>query len=177
MRRRTFIAALGSAAAWPVVVQAQQPAVPVVGYLNTGSRAASSSLEVAFRGGLGSMGFVEGRNVAIDYRYTEYQNDRLPELAAELVRRRVAVIVALGIDAALVAKPATTTIPIVFDTGGDPVALGLVASLNRPGANLTGGTFLAAELATRNWARDGTAIDFIREHRVRSAKNRQRHNP
>src|SRR6516162_8200448 len=87
MRRREFIAGLGSVAAWPAAVRGQQPAVPVVGYLNTGSRAASSSLEVAFRGGLGSMGFVEGRNVAIDYRYTEYENDRLPELAADLVRR------------------------------------------------------------------------------------------
>jgi putative tryptophan/tyrosine transport system substrate-binding protein len=149
VKRRTFIAGLGSAAAWPVVVQAQQPAVPVVGYLNTGSRAASSSVEVAFRGGLGSMGFVEGRNVAIDYRYTEYQNDRLPELAAELVRRNVAVIVAIGIDAALVAKPATTTIPIVFETGTDPVALGLVASLNRPGANVTGIANLSVELAPK----------------------------
>src|SRR6516162_851683 len=137
MRRREFIAGLGSVAAWPAAVRGQQSAMPVVRLLNTGSRAASSSLEVAFRGGLGSMGFVEGRNVAIDYRYTEYQNDRLQELAAELVRRPVAVIVAVGIDAALVAKPATTTIPIVFETGTDPVALGLVASLNRRVARRT----------------------------------------
>ena len=138
MLRREFIAGLGSAAAWPVVVQAQQPAVPVVGLLNTASRAASSSLEVAFRGGLGSMGFVEGRNVAIDYRYTEYQNDRLPELAADLVHRQVAVIYAVGTGPAVTAKAATTTIPIVFRTGGDPVQLGLVTSFNRPGGNITG---------------------------------------
>jgi putative tryptophan/tyrosine transport system substrate-binding protein len=107
-------------------------------YLNTGSRANSSSIEVAFREGLGSMGFVEGRSVAIDYRYTEYENDRLPELAADLVRRQVTVIYAVGTGPAVTAKAATTMIPIVFRIGGDPVQLGLVTSLNRPDGNMTG---------------------------------------
>jgi putative ABC transport system substrate-binding protein len=137
MRRREFIAGLGGAAAWPHLARAQQPALQVVGYLSPGSRTASSSREAAFREGLGSMGFIEGRNVAIDYRYTENQNDRLPALAADLVRRQVAVIFALGTGPAVTAKAATTTIPIVFRFGGDPVQFGLVASLARPGGNMT----------------------------------------
>jgi putative tryptophan/tyrosine transport system substrate-binding protein len=138
VKRREFIAGLGSTAAWPLAARAQQPAMPVVGYLDTGLRAASSSREAAFRDGLGGMGFVEGRNVAIDYRYAESQNERLPELVADLVRRPVAAIYALGAGPALTAKAATTTIPIVFRTGGDPVQLGLVTTLNRPGGNMTG---------------------------------------
>jgi len=138
MRRREFIAGLAGAAAWPVLARGQQAPMPVVGYLATGSRADSSSVEVAFRGGLSSMGFVEGRNVAIDYRYTEYENDRLPELAVDLVRRQVALIYAVGTGPAVAAKAATTSIPIVFRTGGDPIQLGLVTSLNRPDGNLTG---------------------------------------
>jgi putative ABC transport system substrate-binding protein len=116
--------------------------MPVVGYLQTGSRAASSFLEAAFRASLGNMGFVEGQNVAIDYRYTEGQNDRLPALAADLLRRPVAVIFAAGAGPAVTAKAATATIPIVFWTGGDPVQLKLVTSLNRPGGNMTGVSFL-----------------------------------
>jgi len=152
MRRREFIAGLGSAAAWPVVARAQQPALPVIGYLGTGF--ADDDLKnftVPFLQGLKETGYVEGQNVAVEYRSAENQLDRLPTLAADLVRRRVAVIVAAGAGAALVAKAATatTTIPILFSAGGDPVGLGIVASLNRPGGNLTGITGLQAELAPK----------------------------
>jgi putative ABC transport system substrate-binding protein len=150
MRRREFIAGLGSAAAWPVVARAQQPALPVVGYL--GSQSADDdykTVTIPFLQGLKETGYVEGQNVAIDYRWADSQPDRLPALAAELVRRRVAVIVTSGSAAALAAKAASTTIPIVFSTGVDPVALGLVSSLNRPGANVTGIANLAGELAPK----------------------------
>ncbi len=139
MKRREFIAGLGSAAASPVVARAQQAAVPVIGFLNNGSFDNSGRYSAAFRSGLAETGLIEGRNVAIEYSWP----------AADLVRRGVAVIVAPGTPAALAAKAATTTIPIVFLTAGDPVASGLVASLNRPGANLTGSTFLADELAAK----------------------------
>jgi putative ABC transport system substrate-binding protein len=145
MRRREFIAGLGSAAVWPLAARAQQPAMPVIGYLGAGDR----NVPVAFLQSLKEAGFVEGQNVVVEYRWAENQYDRAAALAADLVRRRVAVIVAAGTAAALAAKAATTTIPIVFSTGGDPVALGLVASLNRPGANLTGSTLLAAELGPK----------------------------
>jgi putative tryptophan/tyrosine transport system substrate-binding protein len=150
MRRREFIACLGSAAAWPVVGWAQQAAVPVVGYLGTQSAELDYTPATGpFLQGLKQTGYVEGQNVAIEYRWAENQNDRLPALAADLVRRRVAVIVTAGTPAALAAKAATTTIPIVFTTGADPVASGLVASLNRPGGNVTGTTVLAIELAPK----------------------------
>src|SRR5262245_41254100 len=144
MRIRTFIILLGGAAAVrPLAARAQQPALPVVGYLRAGSRAASADRgEAAFRQGLGSMGFVEGRNVAIDYRYTETRDDLLPALAADLVRRQVTLIYAGDSASAVAAKATTATIPIVFRLGGDPVQLGLVPSLNRPGGNLTGVSFL-----------------------------------
>src|SRR6516165_1531627 len=150
MRRREFIAGLGSAATWPVVARAQQATMPVIGFLSAQSAELDyKDATVPFLSGLKETGYVEGQNVALEYRWAENQIDRLPALAADLVRRRVAVIVANGTTVAVPAKAATTTIPIVFAGGGDPVALGLVASLNRPGANVTGIANLAAELAPK----------------------------
>ncbi len=144
MRRRAFIRLLGSAAAaWPLAVRAQQSMMPVVGFLGIGYLAPLRPLVSAFRKGLGDTGYVEGQNVTIDYRWAEYHYERLPDLAADLVRAQVAVIVATGGEvAALAAKKATTTIPIVFNSNADPVQVGLVASLNRPGGNLTGVSLL-----------------------------------
>ena len=144
--RREFIAGLGSAVAWPAVARAQQVAMPVVGFLTDQSADDDyKSVTVPFFQGLKETGYVVGQNVAVEYRYAENQLDRLPALAADLVRRHVAVIV-VGGDAALAAKAATTTIPIVFGTGGDPIGQDLVASLNRPGENVTGTASLTSEL-------------------------------
>ena len=150
MRRREFIGALGGAAAWPITVWAQQATVPVIGFLHAGSPEPNVNLVAAFRKGLGEVGFVEGQNLAIEFRWAAGEDARLQDMAADLVRRRVAVIVTpASTPAALAAKTITTTIPIVFTTGGDPVALGLVASLNRPGGNATGVTFLTVELTAK----------------------------
>ena len=150
MRRRDFIKVIaGSAVAWPLAARAQQSAMPVIGFLSTKAPDDTPNLLAAFRQGLKDTGFVEGQNVAIEYRFANNQNERLPALTGDLVRRQVAVIVTPGTPNAIVAKAATTTIPIVFVIGGDPVRLGLVSRLDRPGGNVTGVTQLNNEVATK----------------------------
>jgi putative tryptophan/tyrosine transport system substrate-binding protein len=152
MKRREFITMLGGAAAWPLAAHAQQPAIPVIGYLNNGSPESDAPRLTGLRRGLAQTGYVEGRNLLIEYRWTGNQADRLPELAADLVQLRVAVIVSPGVVPTLAAKAATTSIPIVFGVANDPVRLGLVASLNRPGGNLTGFNAFSGELGAKGLA-------------------------
>ena len=143
MRRRQFIVMLGVAGVWPLLAQAQQPTAPVIGFMSGRSPDEFKHLVAAFHRGLGEVGFVEGKNIAVEYRWALGQYDRLPALAAELVKSRVVVLAAVGGDpSALAAKQATSTIPVVFGLGGDPVNAGIVESLNRPGANATGFTLL-----------------------------------
>jgi putative ABC transport system substrate-binding protein len=156
MKRREFITLLGGAATWPVAARGQQAALPVVGYLYSGTAVDGAPNVAAFRKGLGEAGQVEGRDLAIETRWGENDRGRLPALAAELVRRRVALIVATPISSALPAKAATTTIPILFQTGSDPVRAGLVASFSRPGGNVTGVVFIAGALGAKR-------LDLLRQ--------------
>jgi putative tryptophan/tyrosine transport system substrate-binding protein len=157
MRRREFIAAIGGAVTWPLVVRAQQPALPVVGFLSSLSSAALTGPVLAFRQGLGSLGYEEGKNVAIEFRWAEGHYDELPALATELVQKRAAVVVTVGGDPpAFAAKAASTTIPLVFMVGQDPVKLGLVTSLSRPGGNATGVNLLISETESKR-------IDLLRQ--------------
>jgi putative tryptophan/tyrosine transport system substrate-binding protein len=163
MRRRHFITLLGAATAWPLAARAQQTAMPVVGFLLGRAREESADDAAAFRQGLNEMGYIIGRNVALEYRWTEGHDERLPELAAELVRQRVAVIAAVGgNNSAFAAKAATADIPIVFTSGADPVKVGLVTSLNRPGSNVTGVSWFNSESLSKRLGILGELVPNIK---------------
>jgi putative ABC transport system substrate-binding protein len=148
VKRREFISLIGGAAAWPLAARAQQTAIPLVGFLGTST--ANVTPQIGFRRGLAETGFVEGRNVAVEYRFSEGRYERLPELVADLLGRNVAVLFAAGgVQAALAAKPASATVPVVFANGSDPLRFGLVESLNRPGGNITGVSFFTATLEAK----------------------------
>jgi putative ABC transport system substrate-binding protein len=150
MTRREFITLLGGAAAWPLAARAQQPAIPTIGFISGRSPTGSEALATAFRRGLADSGYVEGRNVTIEYRWAEYRNERLPAMVADLVRLKVAVIAAIsGTPTVLAAKAATATIPIVFAIGSDPVTSGVVTNLNHPGGNVTGVSFFTVPLGSK----------------------------
>src|SRR5215813_3922823 len=149
MKRREFITLLGGTAVWPLVARAQQPAMPVIGYLSSLGQAVSVQFDAAFRRGLSQMGFVEGQNVSTEYLWITDSYDPLPAMAADLVQRQVAVICALGPPAVLAAQATTTSIPIVFVTGADPIKFGFVASFNRPGGNITGIWIVSTVLAEK----------------------------
>src|SRR2546426_2715764 len=176
MRRRDFITILGGAAfAWPPAARAQQPAIPVIGFLSAVSPGPFAQRIAAFHQGLNEAGYVEGRNVAIENRWAEERYDRFPALPADLVGRRVVVIVTYTDAAALAAKAATTTIPIVFVNGGDPVRAGIVPSLNRPGGNVTGASFFGVDLASKQlsllheFIPDAAVIGFLVDQNVPDA--------
>jgi ABC-type uncharacterized transport system substrate-binding protein len=163
LRRRDFITLLGGAVAWPIAARAQQAPMATVGILQAGPPGSLADFAPPFRKGLSEMGYVEGRNLTLEYRYAQNELERVPELAADLIRRRVAVLVTLGSDAvAAAAKTATATTPVVFEIGGDPVESGLVTSLNRPGGNLTGVTSMNAELTAK---RAGLLHDLLPQAR------------